>query len=166
MVDFPLEGLDLTPYILDKRKVDQCPPVYDLYAVSNHSGSLHGGHYTAHVLNPFDKKWYNCDDSHLDQVRHPQEEVVSSHAYVLFYRRRDVVTKPFTDPTVVLPFSSSSSVSMEAVDMNHDEEEEKKTVVEEDEDEDPHAPFKPLPTTPMEDEDFTVVGGDSPPVPS
>lgn len=45
MIDFPVEGLDLSQYVLDmteKKKV-----MYDLYAVSNHYGSLNGGHYTA-----------------------------------------------------------------------------------------------------------------------
>jgi ubiquitin C-terminal hydrolase len=47
MIDFPVEGLDLSQYVLDtteKKKVK-----YDLYAVSNHFGSLNGGHYTAYA---------------------------------------------------------------------------------------------------------------------
>jgi len=94
-IDFPLENLDLTPYILDKRRLDQSPPIYDLYAVSNHSGSLHGGHYTAYAHNPYEGKWYNFDDSWTNEV--PSSDVVSEAAYVLFYRRRDVVTQPLPD---------------------------------------------------------------------
>ena len=30
---------------------------YDLFAVSNHYGSLGGGHYTAYAKNPVHKKW-------------------------------------------------------------------------------------------------------------
>lgn len=48
-VDFPLHGLDLTPYVLHTQSVQ---PVYDLYAVSNHYGSLGGGHYTAYARIP------------------------------------------------------------------------------------------------------------------
>lgn len=48
-VDFPVEGLDLRPYILDKSSGE--PIYYDLYAVSNHYGSLNGGHYTAYGFN-------------------------------------------------------------------------------------------------------------------
>ena len=48
-VDFPLHGLDLSQYVLRQQGV---PPVYDLYAVSNHYGSLGGGHYTAFARMP------------------------------------------------------------------------------------------------------------------
>lgn len=40
------------------------PPVYDLYAVSNHYGGLGGGHYTAFGQG-VDSKWYCFDDSHV-----------------------------------------------------------------------------------------------------
>jgi ubiquitin C-terminal hydrolase len=43
-VDFPLEGLDLTYQVIN----GDTNAVYDLYAVSNHYGSLNGGHYTAY----------------------------------------------------------------------------------------------------------------------
>ncbi|CAI7902807.1 unnamed protein product [Closterium sp. NIES-54] len=38
-------------------------PVYDLYAVTNHMGSLSSGHYTAHCRNPADGQWYLFNDS-------------------------------------------------------------------------------------------------------
>lgn len=51
-VDFPTEALDLRDYVEDIRIKDSPDPVlYDLYAVSNHYGSLHGGHYTAYGYN-------------------------------------------------------------------------------------------------------------------
>jgi ubiquitin C-terminal hydrolase len=51
-VDFPTEGLDLRDYVEDIRiKESPDPVLYDLYAVSNHYGSLHGGHYTAYGYN-------------------------------------------------------------------------------------------------------------------
>ena len=37
--------------------------VYDLYAVSNHYGTMNGGHYTAMCQNPVNKLWYEFDDS-------------------------------------------------------------------------------------------------------
>ena len=55
-IDFPIEGLNMTNYVInskDGRKI-----IYDLYAVSNHFGSLSGGHYTAFAKNPIFKKWY------------------------------------------------------------------------------------------------------------
>jgi len=39
------------------------PVYYDLIGVSNHFGSLNGGHYTANCKNPESGKWYNYNDS-------------------------------------------------------------------------------------------------------
>jgi ubiquitin carboxyl-terminal hydrolase 4/11/15 len=51
-IDFPVEGLDMNNFILSNRDPANKTKVvngviYDLYAVSNHFGSLNGGHYTA-----------------------------------------------------------------------------------------------------------------------
>lgn len=62
-------------------------PVYDLFAVSNHYGGLGGGHYTAYCRMPDNGRWYCFDDSHVSEIS--TETVLSSAAYVLFYRRRD-----------------------------------------------------------------------------
>lgn len=85
-VDFPLEGLDLTQQVM--HWTDDTRPIYDCYAVSNHYGGMGGGHYTAHALND-DGVWCYYDDSHVSTNVDPKE-VVSSAAYVLYYRRRDV----------------------------------------------------------------------------
>jgi ubiquitin carboxyl-terminal hydrolase 4/11/15 len=55
-IDFPVEGLNMTNYVLNSK--DGKKIIYDLYAVSNHFGSLSGGHYTAFAKNPIFKKWY------------------------------------------------------------------------------------------------------------
>ena len=46
-VDFPVHGLDLSPYIINKN---HGPALYDLIAVSNHFGGMGGGHckFTCH----------------------------------------------------------------------------------------------------------------------
>jgi len=49
LVNFPTQGLDLGEYVIAP---DGGPFIYDLYAVSNHMGSLNGGHYTAFAQNP------------------------------------------------------------------------------------------------------------------
>eukprot|EP00891_Asterochloris_glomerata_P002915 jgi/Astpho2/2915/e_gw1.00050.93.1_t len=82
-VDFPLEGLDLTPYLLHHQDV---PAVYDLYAVSNHFGGLGGGHYNAFAKQPGSDQWYCFDDSSVRQIS--EEQVCKASAYVFFYRRR------------------------------------------------------------------------------
>ena len=55
--------------------------------MSNHIGGMHGGHYTAYCKNAGDGRWYNFDDGTVRKM--DEEDVVSSSAYVLFYRARD-----------------------------------------------------------------------------
>lgn len=81
VVDFPIEGLDLTKYVSD----DDGEHIYDLFAVDNHFGGLGGGHYTAYVKNG--KTWYYFDDSRVTLVNDPREAIKGS-AYLLFYRKR------------------------------------------------------------------------------
>lgn len=83
LISFPLQNLDLSTYILDKK----CNAIYDLYAVSNHYGSLEGGHYTAFARNEFDDKWYEFDDAHVRKLA--EKDVVTSAAYMLFYKRKE-----------------------------------------------------------------------------
>jgi len=77
-VDFPLEDLDL-PFLSGKKS-----EVYDLFAVSNHYGSMSGGHYTSYCKN--NGKWYEFDDSSVST--HDESRVKTKNAYVLFYRRK------------------------------------------------------------------------------
>ena len=56
LVDFPVEGLDLSSRV--KMQEDGKSPIYDLFAVDNHYGGLGGGHYTAFAQNFNDKMWY------------------------------------------------------------------------------------------------------------
>ncbi|KAL8990894.1 MAG: hypothetical protein Q9177_000548 [Variospora cf. flavescens] len=84
-VDFPVEGLDLTNRVASQDEGRS--PIYDLYAVDNHYGGLGGGHYTAFAKNFYDGVWYEYNDSQVSRKQNPQA-VVSSAAYLLFYRRR------------------------------------------------------------------------------
>jgi ubiquitin carboxyl-terminal hydrolase 4/11/15 len=81
LVEFPLEGLNLKEYLPTK---EDC--IYDLFAVANHVGGLHGGHYFAYCKNHLDNEWYEFNDSNVDKI--DQKKVVSDNAYVLFYNRR------------------------------------------------------------------------------
>lgn len=56
LVDFPVEGLDLTKRVLGH---DGKSEVYDLVGVDCHWGGLGGGHYTAHAKNFVDGQWYS-----------------------------------------------------------------------------------------------------------
>lgn len=88
-VQFPLDGLDMSPFVLSKKQKEQGPLIYDCFAVSNHFGGVGGGHYTAFGKNCFNGQWYDFDDSHASPVS--ESKVVTSAAYSLFYRLRNHV---------------------------------------------------------------------------
>ncbi|XP_046674068.1 ubiquitin carboxyl-terminal hydrolase 45-like [Homalodisca vitripennis] len=89
-VDFPLV-LDISPYC----SVNTGPILYSLYAVVEHMGTLHGGHYVAYVKVRSHKeqqpgcpppgKWYNISDSRVRDV--DESTVLKTQAYLLFYER-------------------------------------------------------------------------------
>ena len=82
LIDFPLENLDMGKYISGPDKEHS---KYDLFAVSQHYGGTGGGHYTA-VCKNIDGHWYDYNDSSCSSTS--SGSVVSSSAYVLFYRRQ------------------------------------------------------------------------------
>jgi len=61
--------------------------LYDLFAVSNHYGSLGFGHYTAYCKNFKSGKWHCFDDSSVSTE--DPDNVCSTGSYVLFYKRKD-----------------------------------------------------------------------------
>ena len=61
---------------------------YRLYAVSNHYGTMDGGHYTAYCRNIDYNKWFKFDDCNVMELK--GNEVRSSNAYILFYCASDV----------------------------------------------------------------------------
>jgi hypothetical protein len=89
LIDFPLMGLDLRG-IVKHNWEDGKEPIYDCYAVSNHFGGLGGGHYTAYARAD-DGIWCNFDDGRVTSGV-DESEVVSSAAYCLYYKRKDVVS--------------------------------------------------------------------------
>ncbi|KAJ3401340.1 ubiquitin-specific protease doa4 [Chytridiales sp. JEL 0842] len=89
-VDFPINGLDMTPFLPSWQSQKSSMGggcVFDCYAVSNHMGTLTGGHYTAYVHNGSKRQWYHFDDSRLSQC--PETAVKTKQAYILFYVRRN-----------------------------------------------------------------------------
>ncbi|GLA69742.1 CSN-associated deubiquitinating enzyme Ubp12 [Aspergillus tubingensis] len=85
LVDFPVEGLDMTGRVESPEEGKS--QIYDLFAVDNHYGGLGGGHYTAYAKNFFTGQWNEYNDSSVSRPIDPQS-VVTSSAYLLFYRRR------------------------------------------------------------------------------
>ncbi|KAH9944957.1 cysteine proteinase [Epithele typhae] len=97
-VEFPLRGLDLTNYMppplppgatgapslpQDDPRCQLPPYRYDLYGVTNHFGTLSGGHYTAFIASR--GGWLYCDDSRVSPA--DAKDVVGKPAYILFYKR-------------------------------------------------------------------------------
>ncbi|XP_069481068.1 ubiquitin carboxyl-terminal hydrolase 8 isoform X2 [Ambystoma mexicanum] len=78
-VDFPLESLDLSHYVIGPKNNLK----YNLFAVSNHYGGLDGGHYTAYSKNANRQQWYKFDDHEVSEIS--TSSVKSSAAYILFY---------------------------------------------------------------------------------
>ncbi|XP_052398152.1 ubiquitin carboxyl-terminal hydrolase 43 [Carassius gibelio] len=126
LVQFPLTGLDMGRHMVKRSNCARPPPgwkhqahhrpeasrqtlnfLYDLYAVCNHHGGMHGGHYTAYCRNSVDGQWYAYDDSSVEPV--PEGEVCTRGAYILFYQRRDAI--PSWSASCSLQGSSSSSTS-------------------------------------------------------
>lgn len=90
LVEFPLEGLDLSPFVLSPDQKNCGNLLYDCYGISNHFGSVGFGHYTAYGKNPLDGKWYDFDDSSVTPITKNSryKDLVSSSAYNIFYRLR------------------------------------------------------------------------------
>lgn len=82
------DHLDLSPYCNPRSLASQQSmgprPVYQLIGISQHAGSLGGGHYTAMGRNCNDNMWYEFNDTIVRKDRAPTG--ASSSAYVLFYR--------------------------------------------------------------------------------
>jgi ubiquitin carboxyl-terminal hydrolase 4/11/15 len=88
-VDFP-EVLDVREFVAGPQKDDQL--TYRLFAVSNHMGSMSGGHYTAHAILQDPRgdperapHWYSFNDSSVSPVA--PRSWKGAAAYLLFYER-------------------------------------------------------------------------------
>ncbi|KAF4789739.1 Ubiquitin carboxyl-terminal hydrolase 32 [Turdus rufiventris] len=71
----------------DQRDDVWVNPIYNLYAISCHSGIMGGGHYVTYAKNP-NNKWYCYNDSSCKEL-HP-DEIDTDSAYILFYEQQGV----------------------------------------------------------------------------
>ncbi|OXB67034.1 hypothetical protein ASZ78_002343 [Callipepla squamata] len=90
-VSFPLEGLDLQPFLAKDSPAQIV--TYDLLSVICHHGTASitlgsyalGGHYIAYCRNNLNNLWYEFDDQSVTEVS--ESTVQNAEAYVLFYRK-------------------------------------------------------------------------------
>ncbi|KAM7362211.1 ubiquitin specific protease 8 [Cochliomyia hominivorax] len=82
---FPLENLNMSSYITISESRRNTTKSYELYAVSNHYGSMESGHYTAFCKSGTYGRWFKFDDQIVTPL--DASNVVSSAAYILFYTR-------------------------------------------------------------------------------
>lgn len=150
MVRFPLMGMDMAPHVVKRSQSSWSLPshwspwrrpyglgrnpddyLYDLYAVCNHHGNMHGGHYTGNVqtvvhmgieldcmcslsvltyslmcfvLTAYCKNSIDGQWYCFDDSEVssvPDDDVCQQTAYILFYQRR----------TVIPSWSANSSVA-------------------------------------------------------
>ena len=130
MIEYPLEGLDVSPFVTTGN-IDGC--LYDLYAVAHHHGMIWGGHYTSHAKSSTDGRWRKFDDS---TVSLSTEALAgkSKDAYVLFYRRRQTpnspaigpvigpVIGPAVNPAAAAPLPTATAAAVVDVDDDDDDE--------------------------------------------
>jgi len=87
-VDFPLDNLDLSKYVIGYKASSY---KYRLFGVANHMGGIGGGHYTAFVKTERtfgetdNDEWYCFNDAEVSKV--DVRSVASPSAYCLFYRK-------------------------------------------------------------------------------
>jgi ubiquitin carboxyl-terminal hydrolase 8 len=83
LITFSLDNLDLSNYVIGYKKTSY---KYELYGICNHSGSVHGGHYTSYIKNA-NRKWYHFNDTSVSEVG-VIDSIISPKAYCLFYRKK------------------------------------------------------------------------------
>lgn len=83
-VDFPVKGLDLDKFVLDKSIGNQ----YDLNGVTIHMGGPDGGHYIAYGKSHENGKWYCFNDSMVSNSSEDDVKNQSVGSYVLFYLKK------------------------------------------------------------------------------
>ncbi|XP_053103903.1 ubiquitin carboxyl-terminal hydrolase 33 isoform X1 [Hemicordylus capensis] len=88
-VSFPLEGLDLQPFLAKDSPAQIV--IYDLLSVICHHGTASNGHYIAYCRNNLNNRWYEFDDQSVTEVT--ESTVENAEAYVLFYRKSNEEAK-------------------------------------------------------------------------
>jgi len=81
-ISFPLTELDLNAYTVGYQNNN----IYDLYAIINHHGITHGGHYYSFIKNG--NKWFCFNDTNVSEIT-DLNKLFTPFAYCFFYRKRN-----------------------------------------------------------------------------
>lgn len=82
VVRFPIHDFNLRSYSIGYNNNKN---IYDLFAISNHSGDMNGGHYWCYAKNA-DNQWYNFNDRNVSSIQ--ESELITHNAYCLFYKKK------------------------------------------------------------------------------
>ncbi|XP_037533681.1 ubiquitin carboxyl-terminal hydrolase 32 [Nematolebias whitei] len=85
-------SVDLDTSLQQHRDNMDLDAIYNLFAISCHSGIMGGGHYVTYAKNPNDK-WYCYNDSSCKEVH--SKEIDADSAYILFYEQQGVEYSQF-----------------------------------------------------------------------
>ncbi|CAF4599757.1 unnamed protein product [Rotaria socialis] len=86
LVEFPVDSpLDLDRFIPVTNNQENA--LYNLVAVSSHSGNLTSGHYTTYAKNFLTKNWLHFNDEYVCKA--DEKVIQSSDAYILVYRQQE-----------------------------------------------------------------------------
>ncbi|XP_064880258.1 ubiquitin carboxyl-terminal hydrolase 32-like isoform X2 [Oncorhynchus nerka] len=92
----PSTNLETPTTTLLHQRDNSLENIYNLYAISCHSGIMGGGHYVTYAKNP-NNKWYCYNDSSCKEVH--SEEMDTDSAYILFYEQQAVDYSQFLPKT-------------------------------------------------------------------
>ncbi|OMJ89579.1 hypothetical protein SteCoe_8287 [Stentor coeruleus] len=95
LVRFPLKNFDIRRMMINKitnanrnSNNSRRNYLYDLYACIDHRGNVSSGHYTAYCKTQ-NGEWLHFDDEKVSLINKDfEEEIVTSRAYILFYKRQ------------------------------------------------------------------------------
>ena len=82
LITFPITDFNLLKYSIGYNNHKN---IYDLFAISNHSGQMSGGHYWCYSKN-IDGNWYNFNDESVTSIK--PSELITNNAYCLFYKKQ------------------------------------------------------------------------------
>jgi ubiquitin C-terminal hydrolase len=86
LIDYPHINFDF-----ERRKQKDNEHLYDLIAISMHSGSLGFGHYTAFGWHNPSRKWYYFNDQNYEPVDNVNVFLLKREAYLLIYAKKSIL---------------------------------------------------------------------------